>query len=215
MYPVSPLLQVSVLLGYRIAQNVTLLFYNYNHWGRKLKVWHHSENISNSLNSPWPFSNSMSLILTQIYALKLWNFYCLKYPIKLFIALKWFCHNESLLFWEKFYLNISLCVFEVWFIMLKCMELECKMHSICKKFIRVAKNTEKNLIGKVFTAEIRISGYYFQKSISLLFIYNTCQHELKITKFLILLFTISFTKPSMQVTIGKYYTYCLLEYNIQ
>lgn len=43
------------------------------------------------------------------------------------------------------------------------------------KFISVAKNTEKNPIGKIITVEIHISGYNWQKSILLLFIYNTSQ----------------------------------------
>lgn len=45
----------------------------------------------------------------------------------------------------------------------------------CMKFISVAKNTEKNPIGKIITVEIHISGYNWQKSILLLFIYNTSQ----------------------------------------
>lgn len=45
----------------------------------------------------------------------------------------------------------------------------------CIKFITVAKTTEKNPVGKIVTAEIHISGYTCQKSISLLFIYNTFQ----------------------------------------
>lgn len=84
----------------------------------------------------------------------------------------------------------------------------------CMKFITVAKNTEKNPIGKIVTAEIHISEYTCQKLISLLFTYNTCQQWVENYQVSDFVFTISFTKPSMQVTIGKYCTYYPLEYNI-
>lgn len=45
----------------------------------------------------------------------------------------------------------------------------------CMNFLTAARNTGKNPIGKTVTVEIHISGYTCQKSISLLFICNTCQ----------------------------------------
>lgn len=88
----------------------------------------------------------------------------------------------------------------------------------CMNFLTATRNTGKNTVSKTVTVEIHISGYTCQKSISLLFICNTCQqwvenYQVSDLVFHYLFYKTFHAKPS-QVTIGKYSTYCSIEYTI-
>lgn len=95
----------------------------HNHWSRKLNFYIVQRIFVILVILIGYSAIPQCVIWTQTFVLKLCNFYWWKFPISCCISLKYFGHNESTLFGEKKYLKIPFCDFEVWFIMLKCMEL--------------------------------------------------------------------------------------------